>query len=276
MPVPIALAQSYAKIGDWVGIKPFIFGPSGEAAESTTEPKSEEGAQTAVLWGDREFLRLAFIAAVQRSQGDLKQSKVQWNAAVKAASDRPFAVATLARYAVAWGWDAESSEMLWKVGQGTSDQMWALKLLYEKYQTAQSAVNLLQVATRIHEVEPANRDMANNVAFLSMLLETNVPEALKIAAELHKAEPQHPDYLSTYSFSLHQQGQTQAAVDLMKTLGPEKLKEPGIAAYYALFLAASGATQEAATYFEFAKDAKLLPEEKKLLARVRGQAAPAR
>jgi hypothetical protein len=52
----------------------------------------------------------------------------------------------------------------------------------------------------------------------------------------------------------------------MSYLRPDQLRDPTIAAYYGIFLAASGAHAEAAGFLELAKKATLLPEEKQLVA----------
>jgi hypothetical protein len=53
----------------------------------------------------------------------------------------------------------------------------------------------------------------------------------------------------------------------MSTLNPTQLHEPATAAYYGVFLAAAGNTQEAREYLQLGATAKLLPEEKTLITK---------
>ena len=56
---------------------------------------------------------------------------------------------------------------------------------------------------------------------------------------------------------------------MMETLGPDVLKVPSIAAYYALITEATGDPKTARQYLDLARQADLLPEEKALLERLR-------
>jgi hypothetical protein len=53
----------------------------------------------------------------------------------------------------------------------------------------------------------------------------------------------------------------------MSTLDPTQLHEPATAAYYGVFLAAAGRTQDAQEYLKLGATAKLLPEEKILVTK---------
>jgi predicted Zn-dependent protease len=274
MPVPVALAQSYVRLRDWDGLKPII----SDKAVLLGQPQTAPGAATEGKWGDFEFLRLAFLAATHRADGDQQQAKVRWQAAVKATANRPAAVAMLARHAIEWKWEDDATEVLWQAARTSPEPMWALQFLYRTYEERQATAELLAVTTKVLEVEPGNRDMGNNHAMLSLLLGTKVAEAVEKARELHRLDPQNPNYVSTYALGLFLQGSPQEAVDLMKTLTPEQLQQPGFAAYYGLFLSATDAKEESRKFLELAREAKLLPEEKRLVAQAWeriGKAAPA-
>ncbi len=274
MPVPVALAQSHLRLRNWAELRPLV-------TETTSSPGPAANAATGEStgkWGDFEFLRLAYLAALHRAEGDHEQAKVRWTGAVRAASNRPAAIEALARYSVEWGWEGESAELLWKVARSSPNPMWALRILYRTFEELKSTANLRQVAERILEIQPSSRDMINNLAMLDLLLGKKVAEAVESIRDLQRNEPQNPDYLSTYSLGLFMQGYTKDAAELWKALDPEKLKQPNIAAYYGLILSATDAKEEARKYLEIGKDAKLLPEEKRLIAqawqRLNPSAAP--
>ena len=258
MPVAVAVAQCYARLKDWTALKPLVSdAPSGGAAPT---------GEADVNWGDHEFMRLAFMAAVRRVEGDIHQGKAQWNAAVKSASNRPVAIAALARFAVDWGWDSESTELLWKVARESSDKLWALEALYRHYEQEQATSNLQEVAQKILEIQPGNPDMQNNLAMLNLLLGIKTAEAVNTARDLHQREPQNASYLTTYALGLLLQGYAEQAAEIIRKIPPEKRKQRGAEVYSGVILAAVGAKEEAREYLELAKEARLLPEEKKLVA----------
>jgi hypothetical protein len=98
-------------------------------------------------------------------------------------------------------------------------------------------------------------------------METNIEQSLKIAEELHREEPKNPNYTSTYAYALYVSGETQKALEAMKSLGAEQLEQPGYAAYFGIMLASTDARDEARRFLALGKDASLLPEEKKLVDR---------
>ena len=53
----------------------------------------------------------------------------------------------------------------------------------------------------------------------------------------------------------------------MNKLSENQLRDPSLAAYYAIFLAASGDKAKAREYLEQSKQANLLPEEQTLIER---------
>jgi hypothetical protein len=53
----------------------------------------------------------------------------------------------------------------------------------------------------------------------------------------------------------------------MAILSEDQLKDPAVAAYYGVILAGAGEKIEARKYLEIGKNARLLPEEKRLVDR---------
>jgi Flp pilus assembly protein TadD len=119
------------------------------------------------------------------------------------------------------------------------------------------------------ERDPKDAQARNNYAMVSLLLGTATDQARQIAAELHAAEPDNPVFVSTYAFSLYQQGHPQEAVQALRALGLNRLDDPALAAYYGVFLAAAGDKQTARTYLNKAAKAFLLPQEQALVARAK-------
>jgi Flp pilus assembly protein TadD len=94
-----------------------------------------------------------------------------------------------------------------------------------------------------------------------------------MAEHLYQKHPENAGFVSTYAFSLYQRGQYERAVKAMSSLKPADLAEPGIAAYYGIFLAAAGDKAKAAEYLGRSSKASLLPEEKALVEKARSAAS---
>jgi predicted Zn-dependent protease len=104
---------------------------------------------------------------------------------------------------------------------------------------------------------------------VSLLLGEDKAEAHRSAAELHAADPGNPVFASTYAFSLYLRGRPQEAVQMLRALGLDRLDDPALAAYYGVFLSATGDTQTARTYLDKSAKAFLLPEEQALVERAK-------
>ena len=243
-PVASALAECYAILRDWEALKTLV---------------------TDKNWEVLEFLRLVFLAKVQREEGDLLSSRNSWLAAMKATKNHPNELYKLGRYATKWGWESEVHDLLWTVAKKNSDQGPALGALSKIYAATGNTRGLLNVATRTLEINAKDPIALNNVVLLSLLLNTNVERALALADEAYRLAPKHPGIISTYAFSLHFRGKTDQGIALMRTLDEAQLNEPSTAAYMAAMLVESEKPEEASKYIELAQTAKLLPEEAALV-----------
>jgi Flp pilus assembly protein TadD len=116
---------------------------------------------------------------------------------------------------------------------------------------------------------PNDNLLKNNLALTLLLLGRDLPAAHQLALESHTQSAGDSINSSTYAFSLLLQGKPAESRKVMETLGPNVLKVPNIAAYYAIITAATGDKKTARQYLEFSQRADLLPEEKALLDGVR-------
>lgn len=247
--VSVALAEAYLMSKDWDSLKSQVkFGG----------------------WKDLEFQRLALLARVAREEGDLPGSTAQWKAAVVAAGTRTEDLATLARLATSWKWQNETNIVLWQIARGSRNQMPALQSLSRNFQLAGNTRELLSVANRMVELEPESAYAKNNVAYLSLLLETDRERAHALAKEVFVSDPKNPAFVSTYAIGLHMLGKSEEATKLMQALPPKALEEPSNAFSYGVLLAALNKREEAARYLTLAeKSSILLPQEKTMLATAR-------
>ncbi len=264
MPVPMALAQAYVTIGDWAGLSPII-GNETTAGGRKSGAGAPDNQKPPPDWADFDFMRHALRARALRDRGSLDESRVEWSAAVQSASARPESLATLQRLAIDFKWENEAIDILWMIARGPTSNKEALSVLLKHYAKMQSTRDLLRVAARWYQIDPSDSLNKNNLASYYMLLEENTAQGIKLAEDLHKAEPENPVFSSTWAYALHLQGRSEEAVKLMKSLGEDVLQQPEYAVYYGVILAGAGKANEAKRYLELARKPSLLPEEKKLV-----------
>lgn len=250
-PVPLAIAESYAKAGDWSGLQ-------RKFAEST--------------WRGFEFLRHAYLARALRGEQQQLPADQEWARAQKEAAAQPQALMLLTRTVFAWDWIDETNELLWTLSKSRETQKEALQLLYQHFAKRGDTPGVYRVLLHSAQIAPEDLTVQNNLAQVSLLLDADVERARKIAADLAQKEPTNAAYVSTYAFSLLAQGDTPGARKAMETLSPEQLQAPGIAVYYGIVLAAAGEREKARAFLQRGAQAYLLPEEKALLAKAEAAA----
>jgi Flp pilus assembly protein TadD len=244
-PVPLAVAEAYAKLRDWADLEAWV--------------RNKD-------WGQFDFMRHAYLALALRSQDKTVAADKAWASAEKAAAAQPQFLSMLTRAAAEWRWQKEWLELLWALTKHPETQLEALQNLYEKYAEDGDTPGLYRVLVRLAEIQPDDGPAQNNLAQVSLLLKADVERAGKLATELYKKDTANPAYASTYAFALLSKGDTAGALKVMNALTEEQLHDPSLAAYYGIVLAAAGEKAKAREYLKRGAAAKLLPEERALLS----------
>ncbi len=243
-PVPIAMAEAYAKFGDWAALEAWV---------------------TNKDWGQSDFMRHAYLALALRNQNKTAAAEKEWAAAEKQAATEAMFLSMLTRATSEWRWKKEWTELLWNLSNYPETQFEALQDLYQKYTNDGDTAGLYRVLVRLLELLPDDERIQNNLAQVSLLLNADMERARKLAEELYRKEETNPAYASTYAFALYTKGDAKGAVEIMNSLNESQLRDPAVAAYYGVILAASGNAQSAREYLKLGISAKLLPEEKALV-----------
>lgn len=250
-PVPWAMAEAYAKISNWSVLERHI---------------------TNSNWGQFEFMRHAYLGLALRGQDKPVASSREWVAAQKEAGGQPQLLSMLTRAVADWRWEKEWVDLLWTLTNQPETQIEALHGLYQKYADAGETIGLYRVLLKLTEIQPDDTRAQNNLAQISLLLNADVERARRLATELYRKEGSNPAYASTYAFALFSKGDTNGALRVMSALREEQLRDPSLAAYYGIILAAAGDSAKAREYLKIGASAKLLPEEKALLAKAESTA----
>jgi hypothetical protein len=245
-PVSSALAACYASLKDWPGL--------------------ERLARNAE-WPPFDFLRRAYLSRALRAEDKKLAAEQEWMAAQKEASAQPQSLLVLARTVAAWGWEAETVDLLWILAKSEDTKLEALQTLYQHYAKLGDTTGLYRTLLRLVEALPNDVPLQNNLAQISLLLGADVEHARKVSAEIKGKEPSNEAYISTYAFSLYTDGDISGALQVMNQLSQDQLRDPSVAVYYGVVLAAAGQKEKARVYLRRAAEANLLPEEKALVAK---------
>jgi predicted Zn-dependent protease len=246
--VPIVVADSYAALGQWKALAGFL--------------ERER-------WMEMDAVRIGMMAFASRKQFGDERYSTTWQQAILMAAQSPAMLNTLAEMASGWGWKQETGDVLWFAALKYPDENWPLTALENLYTGQRDTAGLRRVFRARVKKDPGDALARNNFVMVSLLLGEDMAEAHRAAAELRAAEPENPVFASTYAFSLYRQGRPLEAARALRALGLDRLDDPALAAYYGVFLSATGDSQTARTYLDKAAKAFLLPEEQAMVERAK-------
>ena len=248
VPVCVGVAEAHALLENWGPLKTML--------------KFQK-------WGDLEFQREALTARVTRQEGDEAGAHSHWNAAVTLAGERRDALSALARFASAWKWDDEYTNLLWVIARGRNEPAMALQRLLRKYTMEGNTRELLSVFNRMTELDPQNLNTKNNVAYALLILGMEADRAHMLSTEVYKADPTNAEFASTYALSQNLKGKPDLALKVLQKLSESELRIPSTALCYGIVLAAKGQEDEARVFLETAEAGRLLPQEKAMVLKAR-------
>ena len=242
--VPIAIADTYMTLGQWKKLTDYL------------------GKER---WNEWDAVRIGMMAFAYRQEFGGDEYAITWQQAIVLAARSPTMLSTLAAMATGWGWKDETADVFWFAAREYPDQSWPLTSLEKFYTGQRNTTGLWRVFQAMVKKNPKDPLARNNYAMVSLLLNVDTDAAHQDAAALHAAQPDNPVFTSTYALSLYLQGRSQEAVQSLRALGLERLDDPSLAAYYGVFLAATGDTKNARIYLDKSAKAFLLPEEQALV-----------
>jgi hypothetical protein len=244
MPVPMAEAECCITLSDWAGLQDRLVGKR---------------------WEEQEFLRLAFMARALHEQRKRDGATANWHLALRAASKRSELLLVLLQLTRSWGWENESTDVLWAMAGRTRGEEWPLQNLLRDYAAKNDTAGIYRVYQTLLERHPESACVKNNVAALGLLLKRDLPRSQTLAREVFDAARTNAVQVSTYAFALHVQGKNAEGLKLMRAFPESDLRRPEVALYYGVLLAAAGERREAEPYFAAAENGKPLPEERRLM-----------
>ncbi len=245
-PVPLSVAEAFAELGDWNSLREL-------AADAN--------------WHSLNFLRVAIHMRALDESSKRERAEYfhqKWRETLQATDNNPAALTLVARLVEGWGWPDQAAEAWWLVANRSASPRPALLQLFRLYSKTRNAEELYRVSQRIYRLDRNDPIAQNNVASLGLLLDRDTAEAHRLAERVYRAAPGEPTVAATYAHSLHLQGRTREAVEVLRSLPETALRaDPSVAACFGVVLAATGERGVAQPYLEYAAEnrAQLLAPE---------------
>lgn len=243
----MSFSDTFVRSKDWLGLREFL---------------------APLQWARYEFLRRALLARVTREQdGNTDAFRDLWRSLMADLNLSAEDQSILASVTKSWGW-MEQTEALWlQVGRGAAAGLRpaALQNLFDLHRSRGATEQLLATVQEQMSAEVDNPVHQNNFAYLSLLRGANLPAAHRLAADLATKYPQNNTILSTYAFSLWQQGKALEGTRALAGPDGKRTADPSLAFTLALLLEAGGHADDARKVIPIAERQISLPEEKKVL-----------
>ena len=259
-PTSVAVADTYATVKNWSRLKRWT---------------------CAGIWGDSEYLRLAYQAIAtrqsrSRSNGTTDtEFETLWRPAEQLASEQPERELALARLAMKWELEKQSEELWWRVAENPSARREALEELRRLYRTKNETAKLYDVLQRLHETSPTEAPITADLARLGLNLGQNRERSHQLAKEARDRARKEINCAVTYAFSLSRLGRNAEALAIIDSLPPEQLRDAHAAVYVALLMAEASQIEAASDYIKAADDGEIYPEEEKILDEAKTKLAAA-
>ena len=227
-PVAVAVADSYTRASQWDRLRQLV------------EPAS---------WDRTEFLRFAYLSRALEGLEDRAGSSAAWTRAVETAQAQVPTMEALARETAKWRWKQQNDEVMWKLADKPSCPRWVVDALWTSALQRQDATQLFKLSKLILQAEPKSLIARNHFISLALMTGQDTESPHELADAHYRKYPENQGVASTYAFSLFLQGRAEEAVSVMAKFPKEQMRQPALAFYQGIFLAAAGRPEEGEEYF---------------------------
>ncbi|WP_309382669.1 hypothetical protein [Cerasicoccus frondis] len=217
------------------------------------------------------FTIVLFRSRIQEELGNDRISNLIWGQALVTAKEDIGKLEFAYTYATKMGWPERAREVLEKLALIPATQRKAFEEMIKLDQDSGDIHALHHALERMAEKYPNDSDVANDIAYLNLLLGGDIQESVTTANRLlQESERPYLANIITLSLGLYLAGNEQLALEQLYTL-PIDWSEarPRHRAIYATILAANGHQNESQSVMEGVNPDDLLPEERELLREAR-------
>jgi hypothetical protein len=214
-------------------------------------------------WGEREYLRMALTAYVERSR-DESSSRSYWRTAVGAAWGDAGKLAQLKALATQWGWRNEKFDVLARLFELDPSNREVFAELVEYHRSTGRTAELVNVLSTYLSAHPGDQEQRTNLAYYSMLSGLNLARAYVIAQDAYRANPTELQHKLVYAFALWKQHRAREAWDLLEEINNPETRPIPSALLRAAVLADIDRRDDARRILKTFNPQNALPEETNL------------
>lgn len=215
-------------------------------------------------WNNQEFLRQGFLAYAHRAQGRSGEFNEAWKTAVVAVGNDRYKIGELMRRTEVWKWTEERYDVVWKLFSVMPTHASVQQALIAWEKRHGRTANLNKIFARIAEVDSGDVLARNNLAYTSLLLDSNIARATLIANQLAAEKPKDAFIATTQAFAFFKQGNAAEALSRLESLSAAELSLPDRTLLRAVILARLGQSERAIEMIKGVNLKLVLPEERKL------------
>ena len=214
-------------------------------------------------WGrELDFMGWAYGMAADRELGDGEKADTLWQSLRADGALSPAHALFAGDSLYSWGYPAEAAELLWEAAERADLAYQAVGKLARLYQVEGDAAGQYRAFSRLNAMRPADRRIANNLAYYAALTDLgSLTRIEKIAQDNLDNEPSNAVFRSTYAFVLVWSGQAAKALSVMEPVSRDWRKSPAVAFAYGAALAKVGRKSEAREVFDSLSPRSLEPRE---------------
>jgi hypothetical protein len=203
---------------------------------------------------------------VAREEKNTSLTNTLWDQAQSLAADNPGVLWEIARYAETLGEPAQAERAYRQIARHEPSARAAYLALIRRFSGERNTVKLRDLMQEITRRYPGDKEPANDLAYLNLLLGQNVPAATAKAGELVAREPGFLAFRATLALAglrNHDYAAARLALDGVKT--DWTAAQPGWQAVRAATLGVNGSPEEARKIASAIPLALLKPEERLLV-----------
>lgn len=244
--------------------KPPIAVDFAEALRATHQWASLQDWVRRADWGpELGFMGWAYGLAAARSLGDGSRADSLWHSLYADAQRSPAHALFAGDSLYSWGYPKEAAELLWAATDRPDLAYVALGSLARMYQVQHDAVGQYRAFSRLNEMRPTERNIANNLAYFAALTDQGSQTHIQhIAEDNYTREPSNVTYRATYAFVLDWVGQPSQAMTLLEPVARQWRSSRAVAFAYGATLAALGRKAEARQVFDTLDSGDFGPQER--------------
>ena len=214
-------------------------------------------------WGrDLEFMGWAYGMIAARHLGDHARADSLWRSVLDDGRAVPAHALFMGDSLVAWGYPKDAETLLWAAAERPDLAFQALGSLARLYQLEHDAAGQYRAFSRLNAMRPADRRIANNLAYFAAVTDLGSQALIRrIAEDNFTHEPGNVYYRSTYALVLVWSGEASRAMSVLEPVSRNWKDTPAVAFAYGATLAGLGRKSEAKEVFDSLKPGDLGPQE---------------